>query len=443
MIRAPSEREGASRSGFPDIKCDLVPQKRGVSGGSSYGTVTGQVFKLPRAPLAALPYHDSPLSRESRRMTVPLEGYGHALDVELVGEMFQPVRLSSLMRMCDAQDAIKQIASSVVFIRGSKGSKGWSGSGVVVDRGDLLKRGVDISSYPAGAQFILTNDHVEGDADGLYVTLPDGTEISAKAAFSSYKTKFEDKIGDVALLVIEPGRRIPAADIGKSSDLKIGERIYAAGHPHGLPNLVVTGGLVTQPKQWTGEPIPGIQTDAAINPGNSGGPMFNDRGEVVGLNTYGFRGADNTGFAMPIDAQLSILARISQRGKMVRGKIPVAFKSLTLKERIELGITKKNGFPDETGAIVKGVDNYSEAWMGDLRKGDLITSIDVVDAKGKVVRSYDVNVHNGFLKGRLKGFIQGLKPGTKIVLNTYHRKGAGKKVKWSKLDKITITVKEL
>lgn len=421
---------------------DLTPQKRGVSGGSSYGTVTGRVLKLPRAPLAALPYHDSLLAKEIRQVTVPLEGYGGVMDVELRGKIFETQRLTSIAPLHDAHDAIKKIASSVVFIRGYKGSKSWSGSGAVVSRNDLAKRGIDVSRFPAGAQFVITNDHVEGDADGLYVTLPDGTEVVAKPALSSHGTKFEDKIGDIALLVINPGSKIPTAQIGKSSDLKIGQKVYVAGHPYGLPKLSVSGGLVSQPEQWVDYPIPGIQTDAPINPGNSGGPLFNARGEVVGLNTYGFD-ADGLGFAVPIDVQLSILAQISQHGKMVRGKIPVSFKPVTLRERIKLGFTKEKGFPDATGALLKGVESFSEAWIAGLRKGDIVTSIDVIDAKGKVVRSYDVNMHNSFLSGRLKGFIQGLTPDTRIVLNAYHRDGMGKNLKWSELNKIAITVGEM
>lgn len=444
MMHASIGMVGLPQSGLPpELMRGLALVGMDVSGGSSYGTVSRGSLVVPAGGPSALPYYGSPLAKETRTMTVPLMGYDGVRDVELVGEMFQAARLSSLSAMCDAQDAIKQIASSVVFIRGHKGSSGWSGSGVVVNRSDLAKRGIDVSRFPAGAQFILTNDHVEGDADGLYVTLPDGTEVVAKAAMSSHGTKFEDKIGDIALLVINPGRKIPTAQIGKSSDLKIGQTIYAAGHPHGLPQLVVTGGLVTQPRQWTGYSIPGIQTDAAINPGNSGGPMFNERGEVVGLNTYGFVGADNSGFAMPIDTQLAILAQIAKHGKMVRGKVPLSFKTLTLRERIKLGFTKKNGYPDATGALVKDVKSFSAAWIAALRKGDIVTSIDVIDAKGKVVRSYDVNLHNSYLLGRLRGFIQGLAPDTRIVLNAYHREGKGKTVKWSRLDKIAITVQEL
>lgn len=438
MIHASATRVGLVRSGLPPESLRyLTANDAGVSGVSSYGMATRQVLKLPLARKSALPYYDPPHAKETRTMKVPLPGYDGVRDVELVGEMFRPTMLSSLTAMCDAQDAIRQIASSVVFIRGNKGSSGWSGSGVVVSRTDLIKRGIDVSRYAADAQFVITNDHVEGDADGLFVTLPDGTEVVAKAALSTHTTKYEDETGDIALLVIEPSRKIPTARIGKSSDLKIGQRIYAAGHPHGLPQMVVTGGLVTQPRQWTGYPIPGIQTDAAINPGNSGGPMFNERGEVVGLNTYGFRGADNSGFAMPIDVQLAILAQISKTGKMVRGKIPVTFKALTLRERIKLGF---QGFPDVTGAVVKDVKNLSAPWMGGLRKGDIVTSIDVIDRTGRVMRHYDINVHNSYLLGRLKGFIQGLKPGQRIILNAYHRKEDGTKVKWSELDRIRVAV---
>ena len=166
--------------------------------------------------------------------------------------------------------------------------------------------------------YILTNTHVIDGADEITVKLTDKREYKAKVIGT-------DKRTDVALIKIEPSAPLPAVKFADPNKLKVGEWVVAIGSPFGFENTVTAGIVSAKGRSLPQENfVPFIQTDVAINPGNSGGPLFNMRGEVVGMNsqiysrTGGFMGLS---FAIPIDVALDIQKQLREKGRVSRGRI--------------------------------------------------------------------------------------------------------------------------
>ncbi|HSC81945.1 MAG TPA: trypsin-like peptidase domain-containing protein, partial [Chitinolyticbacter sp.] len=182
------------------------------------------------------------------------------------------------------------------------------GSGFIIDSGG----------------YVLTNAHVIAEADEIKVKLGDKREFKATVVGSDART-------DVALLKIE-ATNLPKVDLGDSEQLKVGEWVVAIGSPFGLDNTVTAGIVSAKGRSLPDEAyVPFIQTDVAINPGNSGGPLFNMKGEVVGINSQiysrsgGFMGLS---FSIPIDVALKVSEQLKTHGKVSRGKIGVAIQEV-------------------------------------------------------------------------------------------------------------------
>ncbi len=165
------------------------------------------------------------------------------------------------------------------------------GSGVVID-----EKG-----------YILTNNHVIDDAERLKVTMPDGKILRGRVAGS-------DEMTDLAVLKVDSEQSLPAAQLGNSDNLNIGQIAIAIGNPFGLTGgPAVTAGIVSSLNrsiQTRSGVFELIQTDAAINPGNSGGPLVNTNGEVIAINTANMPYAQGIGFAVPINTAKSILKEL-------------------------------------------------------------------------------------------------------------------------------------
>src|SRR5437762_1457454 len=164
--------------------------------------------------------------------------------------------------------------------------------------------------------YIMTNAHVLEGADEINVRFTDKREFKAKVIGA-------DKRTDVALIKIEASG-LPAVRFGDPSKLKVGEWVVAIGAPFGFENTVTAGIVSAKGRSLPQENfVPFIQTDVAINPGNSGGPLFNMRGEVVGINsqiysrTGGFMGLS---FAIPIDVAMDVLKQLKDKGRVARGR---------------------------------------------------------------------------------------------------------------------------
>ena len=246
--------------------------------------------------------------------------------------------------------------------------------------------------------YLITNAHVVDGADEVNVKLTDKREFKAKVIGT-------DKRADVALLKIE-AKDLPKVTIGDPEKLKVGEWVVAIGKPFGLENTMTAGIVSAKGRDLPQENlVPFIQTDAAINPGNSGGPLFNLRGEVVGINslifsrTGGFMGLS---FAIPIDLAMNSVAQLKEKGRVTRGRIGVQITEVSKETAETFGLAKA------TGALVNAVEKGGPAEKSGIEAGDIITKVD-----GREVRT----------SSELPRIITMVKPGTKVTLTVW-RKGA-------------------
>jgi len=217
--------------------------------------------------------------------------------------------------------------------------------------------------------FILTNNHVVDGADEIRVRFNNGKELKGELKGSDPKL-------DLALIKVVATDKLPVAELGDSDAIEVGEWVMAIGNPFGLSETV-TAGIVSAKGRVIGSgPYDDfIQTDASINPGNSGGPLFNARGEVIGINTAIIAGGQGIGFAIPVNMAKSIIPQLRDKGKVTRGWIGVSIQMVT-KE-----LADSFGLPAEKGALVSEVMPESPAEKGGIKSGDIIISFD-----GKEIR---------------------------------------------------------
>ena len=215
--------------------------------------------------------------------------------------------------------------------------------------------------------YVLTNNHVIDDAERLKVTLADGRVLRGRVTGS-------DDVTDLAVLKVESDQPLPAAQLGNSDELKVGQIVLAIGNPFGLTGgPAVTAGIVSSLNrsiQTRNGVLELIQTDAAINPGNSGGPLVNTKGEVVAINTANMPYAQGIGFAVPANTAKTILKELIEKGRVTRPWIGIASMKVTPQ------LAHFYGLPAREGALVARVEPYSPADDAGLRKGDIIEEID-------------------------------------------------------------------
>ncbi len=224
------------------------------------------------------------------------------------------------------------------------------GSGVIVDRSGIA----------------LTNHHVIEGATEIEVVTADGRKHRARVVGSDPKS-------DLAVLRILGGTDYPAARLGDSDAVQVGDWVLAIGSPFGFQQTV-TAGIISAKGRVLGQgPFDDfLQTDAAINPGNSGGPLVNMQGEVVGINTAIVSrsgGSLGIGFAIPINLAKKIYTELTTRGRVARGWLGVSVQPLTAE------LAKSFGAPDESGVLVADVMEGSPAHRSGLRAGDIILEV--------------------------------------------------------------------
>ncbi|MGB9668094.1 MAG: DegQ family serine endoprotease [Thermosulfidibacteraceae bacterium] len=208
--------------------------------------------------------------------------------------------------------------------------------------------------------YIVTNNHVIEKATEIKVILIDGSEYDAKLIGA-------DKNTDVALIKINPDKKLPIVELGDSDKLKIGEWVIAIGNPFGL-SYTVTAGIVSGKGRFLNEgPYDNfIQTDAAINPGNSGGPLVNMEGKVVGINTAIIPYAQGIGFAIPINLAKFVIEQLKTKGYVTRGYLGVYIQEITPE------IAKNLKLPVNKGVIITRVEKNSPAEKAGLKMDDII-----------------------------------------------------------------------
>ncbi len=214
--------------------------------------------------------------------------------------------------------------------------------------------------------YILTNNHVVGDADKIRVKLHDGREFDAKRIGSDART-------EVAVVKID-GQDLPYLELGDASALEVGEWVIAIGNPFGLTETLTVGVVSAKGRSNIGiaEYEDFIQTDAAINPGNSGGPLLNIEGKVVGINTAIYSqsgGYMGIGFAIPINMAAAIKEQLVKTGKVVRGYIGIAIKDVDEHLAVQLGLDAAEGI------LVDSVVPGSPGEKAGLADGDVIQKI--------------------------------------------------------------------
>ncbi len=274
-------------------------------------------------------------------------------------------------------DLVEAVSPSVVFIEVKSKAK------PVDFRGQLpegfpfgFKRGLpDMQPRQGvGSGFIIsvdgrivTNNHVIAGADTVTVKLFDGRSFEADVVGA-------DPLTDIALLQIDADEDLPAVSLGKSSDMRAGDVVLAVGSPFGLGGTVTKGIISGMGRNIQSGPYDNfIQTDAAINRGNSGGPLFNENGDVIGVNTAIYSpdgGSVGIGFAVPSDMVREIVADLADDGEIERGWLGVQIKPMSDE------IAQVLGYDTPRGAVIEAVADDSPADKAGVKAGDIVLEFD-------------------------------------------------------------------
>ena len=252
------------------------------------------------------------------------------------------------------------------------GQPGGTGSGIIVSNTGAL-------------YYVLTNNHVIANTDGISITLDDGREFSAQLVG-------RDPRQDIAVISFRGPRGLPIALLGDSSRLVVGDLVLAVGSPFGFQSTVTSGIVSALGRETSGNLDGGvniaqyIQTDAAINPGNSGGALVNLRGEVIGVNTWiASRGGGSVGvgFALPINTAKGGIRDLIESGAVRYGYLGAFVSSASTAMREALGVGEVDG------ALAWSVIESSPAARGDLRPGDWVTHVDgaAVSGSAELIRA--------------------------------------------------------
>ena len=288
-------------------------------------------------------------------------------------------------------DVVQKVAPAVVFIgteqvvdrrmRGTPLEEFFFGDGRRPQQQTVQSLGSGVIIDPSGT--IVTNDHVIRGASAVHVVLADGRQIDAEVVGA-------DAQNDLAVLRVQSKTPLPAAKLGTSSDLMIGETVVAIGSPFGLTRTVTSGVLSAMGRSFKANDqlyIDFLQTDAAINPGNSGGPLLNLDGEVIGINTAIFSGAQGIGFAIPVDKVRRIVQELKSFGKVRPAWVGMNAMDLTPP------VARQLGWERSDGVVVESVDQGSPAAKAGVKTGDV-----VADVGGSPVQDADE------FQARLRGY---------------------------------------
>ncbi len=280
-------------------------------------------------------------------------------------------------------DLVEEVSPAVVFIEVTGKAQQASG-GLPQNMPEELRRrfegmtpGQPQPRQGLGSGFIIsdegqivTNHHVVAGAETVTVKLADGRSFDAEVVGS-------DAMTDIALLKIKADVDLPKVDFGTSESLRVGDEVVAVGNPFGLGGTVTSGIISALSRDIRSGPFDDfIQTDAAINRGNSGGPLFNNAGEVIGVNTAIISpggGSVGIGFAVPSDLVKTIVADLADDGEIERGWLGVNIRPMSEEVANVLGYDKPRG------AVVEAVSEESPAAEAGLKAGDIILSFGKVE----------------------------------------------------------------
>jgi serine protease Do len=244
---------------------------------------------------------------------------------------------------------------------------------------------------------ILTNVHVVGNAQSVRIGLADGRTLEGRVLGG-------DPSVDVAVVRVN-AKGLPAAPLGDSDRLEVGQVAIAIGNPLGLDRTVTSGVVSAVNRNPTGLGLDGlIQTDAAISPGNSGGPLLDSQGRVIGINTVVIRapGSEGLGFAIPIGLATDVAEQVLTTGRVSRAYLGISMRD------IDAELAAQFGLPVEEGVIVAEVGRNTPAGRAGVRPGDIIAALD------------GTKITQG---GDLRRALRGHKPGDTVTLRLVRPSG--------------------
>ena len=269
-----------------------------------------------------------------------------------------------------------------------------------VPKNPQLSRGLGSGFIVSADGVIITNAHVVDGAQEVDVKLTDKREFRAKVVGV-------DKRSDVAVIKID-AKNLPVVRLGNPAESQVGEWVLAIGSPFGFENTATAGIVSAKSRNLPGDSyVPFIQTDVAVNPGNSGGPLFNARGEVIGINSQiysGSGGYQGLSFAIPMDVVNKVKDQLLAHGKVTRGRIGVAVQD------VNQALADSFGLKELRGALVSSIEKGSPAEKAGLEPGDVIVAVDGKSVEGS---------------GDLSSRISDIKPGNSAKIDIV-RKGTPK-----------------
>jgi len=274
---------------------------------------------------------------------------------------------------------VKKVSPSVVsIVTQSQGVSGFNGrqvgqvgagSGVIVGKNG----------------YVLTNKHVVDNADTVGVVLADGT------SYDKVKVVGTDPLNDIAIVKIPNVDDLPAAELGSSTTIRVGQSVVAIGNSLGQYQNTVTSGIIS----GTGRPVSAkagdsvenltdlLQTDAAINPGNSGGPLLNLQGQVIGINTAVAQDAQGIGFAIPINATKGIIKGVLAGGPVERAYLGLQYTPITADVAAREKLSVKQGAYISGGDNSSAIINNGPADKAGIKENDIITKVNDVEVGSK------------------------------------------------------------
>ncbi len=276
-----------------------------------------------------------------------------------------PIESKGLQILDEIQEAISHLAEEVTpTVVGVSAIRQLSQPGKLPRQGRFKVPGSGSGVVIHEDGYIVTNHHVISNSVEAEVLFSDQSTLIAKIVARDPDT-------DLALLKVETDRKLPSATFGDSGTVKVGQWVLAVGNPFGLDRTVTLGVVsgIGRENMNLSRYENFIQTDASINPGNSGGPLFNLRGEVVGINTAIINFAQGIGFAIPSNMASRIIEQLKTGGKVVRGWLGVGIQPLTPQ------LAERFGVPDGKGVLINEVFVGNPADQAGIQAGDIITQI--------------------------------------------------------------------
>ncbi len=274
---------------------------------------------------------------------------------------------------------------------------------------EIPSRGEGSGFIVSNDGYILTNAHVVAGVEEVTVKLTDKRKFTAKVI--GY-----DARSDIAVIKIN-AKNLPVVTIGDPDKLRVGEAVVAIGSPFGFENSVTSGIVSAKGRSLPSESyVPFIQTDVAVNPGNSGGPLFNLRGEVVGVNSQIYSrsgGYQGVSFSIPIDLAMEVADQLKAGGKIARGWLGVGI------QEVSSDLAESFGLDRPRGALIAEVQEDSPAAKAGLQASDVVLKFD-----GKSIEN----------SGDLPRLVGSTKPGSKVAVQVWRKRA---------LKEVSVTVGEL